>query len=126
TGRCEPRRLSPTVPRVPLADPPGSRPDARLSPHGMTSSYAALADACRARPPRVGMILGSGLSGVTDELPLRHAVPFAELPGMPASSVAGHPGRVCLHEYEHGTLLVFQGRPHFYEGHPWDVVERPV
>jgi purine-nucleoside phosphorylase len=88
--------------------------------------FADLHDACRTRPPRVGLILGSGLSGVTDELPLLHAVPFAELPGMPASTIAGHRGRVCLHEYEHGTLLAYQGRLHFYEGHSWDVVERPV
>jgi purine-nucleoside phosphorylase len=90
------------------------------------SSFAELREVCRSRPPRVGLILGSGLSGVSDELPLLHAVPFAELSGMPGSSVVGHRGRVCLHEYEHGTLLAFQGRLHFYEGHPWDIVERPV
>jgi purine-nucleoside phosphorylase len=92
----------------------------------MTSTFADLVYGCRKRPPRVGLILGSGLSGVTDALPLLQAVAFAELPGMPSSGVAGHRGRLCLHEYEHGTLLAFQGRLHFYEGHPWALVERPV
>src|SRR5262245_34765275 len=92
----------------------------------MASPFNEFKDACHARPPQVGLILGSGLSGVTDALPLIHSIPFSELPGIPASGVAGHRGQLCLHEYEHGTMLAFQGRLHFYEGHSWDVVERPV
>src|SRR5205823_146529 len=48
------------------------------------------------------------------------------LPGMPKARVAGHKGRLCLHEFAGRTILVFQGRVHFYEGHPWSVVDRPV
>jgi purine-nucleoside phosphorylase len=40
--------------------------------------------------------------------------------------VLGHRGQLCLHEVFGRTLLAFQGRLHFYEGHPWETVERPV
>ncbi|MFL5340490.1 MAG: purine-nucleoside phosphorylase [Gemmataceae bacterium] len=89
-------------------------------------SLAALRDTVRNRPPVAALVLGSGLNEVTDGLPLLHAVPFGELPGMPAATVLGHRGRLCLHEIAGRTLLAFQGRLHFYEGHAWDVVERPT
>lgn len=92
----------------------------------MTHPFTALEVACRARPPIAALVLGSGLNDVTEAWPLLHAVPFAELPGMPKATVAGHKGRLCLHEFAGRNVLVFQGRVHFYEGHPWSVVERPV
>jgi len=88
--------------------------------------FAAIETACRAQPPLAALVLGSGLNDVADSWPRLHTVPFAELPGMPKTTVAGHQGRLCLHEFAGRTVLVFQGRLHFYEGHPWDIVERPV
>ena len=89
-------------------------------------TYSDLLKAVQFRPPLAGLILGSGLNGVTDGLPCLFELPFASLPGMPAATVAGHRGRMCLVEFERSTLLVFQGRLHYYEGHSWDVVARPV
>jgi purine-nucleoside phosphorylase len=89
-------------------------------------TYSDLAKAVRSWPPLAGLILGSGLNEVTDGLPPLIDLPFAALPGMPAATVAGHRGRMCLVEFAQSTLLVFQGRLHYYEGHSWDVVARPV
>src|SRR5262245_30904083 len=54
------------------------------------------------------------------------SVPFAEVPGMPAPTVPGHGGRLTLGDWAGRRVLVFEGRPHFYEGHPWEDVVRPV
>lgn len=89
-------------------------------------SLAALADDCRRDPPIAALVLGSGLNAAVDDLPQRHMAPFAELPGMPGAGVAGHRGRLCLHDLDGRGVLVFQGRVHFYEGHDWDTVARPV
>src|SRR5258708_5663748 len=92
----------------------------------MAATFADLQAACRERPPDAALVLGSGLNEITDSWPLLHAVPFADLPGMPKTTIAGHKGRLSLHDLAGKIVLVFQGRLHYYEGHPWDVVARPV
>jgi purine-nucleoside phosphorylase len=54
------------------------------------------------------------------------SVPFAEVPGLPASAVIGHAGRLTLGFWSDRRVLVFEGRIHFYEGHAWDEVTIPV
>jgi purine-nucleoside phosphorylase len=90
------------------------------------AAYVDLLKAVESRPPLAGLILGSGLNDVTDGFPCLLELPFAALPGMPTATVAGHRGRLSLLEFDRSTLLVFQGRLHYYEGHSWDVVARPV
>ena len=88
--------------------------------------FRQLREAVRRHPPVAALVLGSGLNSVTDDWPLVCAVPFAQIPGMPATTVAGHKGRLCLHKFDGQSVLVFQGRVHHYEGHPWDMVARPI
>jgi len=76
--------------------------------------------------PIAAIVLGSGLNSITDDWPLLHTIPFSGLPGLAAATVAGHKGLLCLHEFAGQSVLVFQGRPHFYEGHSWEAVERPI
>jgi purine nucleoside phosphorylase len=92
----------------------------------VTPPFQTLQMACAARTPAIAIVLGSGLNEVSDPWPTLCAVPFADLPGMPKTTVAGHKGRLCLHKFAGRTVLVFQGRLHAYEGHPWSMVERPV
>ncbi len=89
-------------------------------------SFTALRQAAEARPPLAALVLGSGLNEATDGLPCLHSTPFGDVPSMPKATVAGHRGRLSLHEISGRTILVFQGRLHFYEGHPCAVVERPI
>src|SRR6516225_5560017 len=89
-------------------------------------SFAALRETAAARPPIAALVLGSGLNEVTDGLPCLHSIPFANIPNLPATTVLGHRGRLCLHEAFGQTVLAFQGRLHFYEGHRREIVERPV
>ena len=76
----------------------------------------------RAEKPLVGLILGSGLGGFADTLDQRLAIPYAEIPGMPQSTVVGHAGNLvfgCVGDVEVACL---QGRVHTYEGHTMDKV----
>jgi purine-nucleoside phosphorylase len=73
-------------------------------------------------PPTVGVVLGSGLGAFGDSLGSLRKIPYAEIPGMPRSAVAGHPGNLCLGRVGAARVACLQGRVHTYEGHPLDAV----
>ena len=66
--------------------------------------------------PRVGLILGTGLSGLAEALRDVVRVPYAELPHFPVSTVDSHAGAFALGTLEGVPVLVQQGRCHLYEG----------
>ena len=66
-------------------------------------------------PPRWAVISGSGLSGLVDAFDVRRTLDYAEVPGFPVATVAGHPGRISLAEARGISVWICQGRPHFYE-----------
>jgi len=76
--------------------------------------------------PTVSVVLGSGLGAIEAELTDPIVVPFAELPGYPATSVTGHAGRYVVGRLGGGDVLLQCGRFHYYEGHPSEVVALPV
>lgn len=89
----------------------------------------ALEAAVRARSdlvPSVGIVLGSGIGGLADELADAVAIPFAELPGWPAASAPGHAGRFLLGRLSGVPVALLQGRLHLYEGHAAGLVVEPV
>ena len=89
----------------------------------------AAVDALRARieaPPRVLMVLGSGLGGLAREMEVEAEAAFGEVPGLPAAGVTGHAGRFVFGRLEGVPVLVQSGRLHFYEGHPPDVISAPT
>lgn len=74
-------------------------------------------------PPRVAIILGSGLSDVGAALSDARTVAFHEIPHWPPSTVAGHPGTLRCGHLADTPVALQLGRVHFYEGHsPADVV----
>src|SRR5256885_7330275 len=94
----------------------------------MSSSgpYQDFLNACRRQPPRVAMVLGSGLGDLADHLTSDIAVPFGEIPEMGPVTVPGHKGELHLGTWAGQRVLLFVGRLHFYEGHPWRSVEQPA
>jgi purine-nucleoside phosphorylase len=76
--------------------------------------------------PHVGIVLGSGLGALADELTDAVAVPFAELPGWPPASAPGHAGRLLLGRLDGVPVVCIQGRLHLYEGNPARLVVEPV
>lgn len=69
-------------------------------------------------PPRVGLVLGSGLGALADELMGLERLPYASIPHHPTSSVPGHAGNLCLGDLAGIRVACMQGRVHAYEGHP--------
>ncbi|HED05571.1 MAG TPA: purine-nucleoside phosphorylase [Ignavibacteria bacterium] len=65
----------------------------------------------------IAIILGSGLGGFADSVNIVKTVSTTSLPGYPPSTIPGHEGKIHLAEYKGKTLLLFQGRIHFYEGY---------
>jgi purine-nucleoside phosphorylase len=76
--------------------------------------------------PRVGIVLGSGLGGLADNLESPVAIPFADLPGWPAATAPGHVGRLLLGRLGGTPVVMLQGRFHVYEGNDPGLVVQPV
>jgi purine-nucleoside phosphorylase len=90
------------------------------------SAFDDLAYNCRRAPPEVAVVLGSGLGPLAERVTPEVVVPFAEVPGLPAAAVLGHRGVFTLGAWAGRHVLLIEGRLHFYEGHPWEAVTRPV
>ncbi len=75
-------------------------------------------EAARRNPPRVALVLGSGLYGLTRRIHRLDSLNYADVPDLAVPSVAGHRGRLTLGTWAGQRLLVFEGRLHLYEGHP--------
>ncbi len=76
--------------------------------------------------PRVGIILGTGLGGLADEISVSEEVPYEEIPRFPRSTVEGHAGRLLFGQLGGKDVLVMQGRVHAYEGYSAARITLPV
>ena len=104
-------------------------PGAPIAPADQPARVAALATAVRSRTdlaPRLGIVLGSGLGGLADDLEDPVGIPFHELPGWPAATAPGHTGRLLLGRVDGTPVVMLQGRLHLYEGNAPGLVVQPV
>ena len=76
--------------------------------------------------PRVGMILGSGLGSLAEEVEGAVIIPYEESPSWPVSTVEGHQGQLVVGSLETQDVLIMQGRSHFYEGYSMAEIGFPV
>ncbi len=76
---------------------------AALARHGLTSL------------PSLAFVLGSGLGPLADEVDDPVSISYADIPGFPQPSVAGHKGRLVVGSLEGHRVALFQGRGHYYE-----------
>ncbi|WP_105616014.1 purine-nucleoside phosphorylase [Vallitalea okinawensis] len=67
--------------------------------------------------PGIGMILGSGLGDLADEIDNATLIDYSNIPHFPVSTVEGHAGRFVIGEFEGKQVIAMQGRFHFYEGY---------
>jgi purine-nucleoside phosphorylase len=108
---------------------PGVDPTRPIPPSEQPERIAALAAAVRERiplVPEVGIVLGSGLGGLADDLDDAVAIPFADLSGWPAATAPGHVGRLVLGRLAGRPVVMLQGRFHLYEGNDPGLVVQPV
>ncbi len=96
----------------------------------MKDDIAATVSTLRSRygigEPRIGIILGSGLGGIVEQMEGGHRVPFSAIPGLPLPTVQGHQGELVWGRSEGAELLALSGRIHFYEGCSMAQITLPV
>jgi len=88
----------------------------------MIDEAAAFVRRASALEPTTGVVLGSGLGGLADELDGAVEIPYGDIPGWPVSTAVGHAGTLVLGTLEGVPLAVMRGRAHLYEGLPADKV----
>lgn len=76
--------------------------------------------------PKIGLILGSGLGVLADEIENPHIIPFEDIPHFPISTVEGHAGELVIGELEGKLVIAMKGRFHYYEGYSMKEVTFPV
>lgn len=76
--------------------------------------------------PEVGIILGTGLGGLVEDIKIEHTLNYEDIPEFPVSTVDGHHGRLIFGELGGKKIVAMQGRFHFYEGYPMEMVTYPV
>jgi len=77
-------------------------------------------------PPKVGVVLGSGLGAFADHVDDAVVIPYGDIPHFPQSGVAGHQGELFLGNIAGTPVAVMAGRVHYYEGYPMGRVTFPV
>src|SRR4029079_14344552 len=100
-----------------------------IPPAEQPARLDALEAAVRARTdlvPVAGIVLGSGLGGLADDVEDPVAIPFEDLPGWPAATAPGHAGRLLLGTLAGTPVVMLQGRFHLYEGNHPGLVIPPV
>lgn len=76
--------------------------------------------------PRVGIILGTGLGGLVQDIKVESRIPYEELPYFPQSTVASHAGQLVLGKLAGQTIVAMDGRFHAYEGYSLKEITFPV
>lgn len=76
--------------------------------------------------PKIGMILGSGLGDMAEAVSPADYIHYSKIPNWPQSTIMGHKGRLVIGELEGQPVLIMQGRAHYYEGYPMEMVGFPI
>ena len=76
--------------------------------------------------PKVGIVLGSGLGGLADEIEVVTRISYKDLPGFPQSTAEGHKGEYIFGYLGGVPVVLMNGRVHYYEGYPMQKVVLPV
>ena len=86
----------------------------------------AIKDRIQGRQPVLGIVLGSGLGKLADEIQDPIVIPYKELSGFPVSTATGHKGNYIVGKLGGKTVIAMQGRIHYYEGYPMEMVVLPI
>jgi purine-nucleoside phosphorylase len=111
--------VSPYRPPAPN-DAPGAR-EAALAAEAIRHRAGA-----RFAQPVCGIVLGSGLGGLAAQVTDAVHMPFADVPGFPTATVAGHAGQLIVGRLQGVPVVMLAGRLHLYEGHTPAVAGYPV
>ncbi|MCE9526769.1 MAG: purine-nucleoside phosphorylase [Planctomycetales bacterium] len=76
--------------------------------------------------PQVGLILGTGLGGLTDAMEVEAEIPYGSIPYFPRSTAMAHKGALLCGEMTHVKILTMAGRCHLYEGYSVADLQFPI
>ena len=76
--------------------------------------------------PHVGLILGSGLNPLADEIEQADVISYRDIPGFPVSTVQGHVGELVIGKLSGQVVIAMRGRAHFYEGYSMQRITLPI
>ncbi len=99
------------------------------SARDLVRKIRAAADTIRARTqvePRIGIVLGTGLGALAEEIHTESVIPYADIPDFPIPTVESHSGRLLLGHLEGQPVVAMQGRFHRYEGYTLQEVTFPI
>ena len=85
-----------------------------------------LTGALAGRQPEIGIVLGSGLGKLADQIQDPLVIPYKDIPGFPVSTAIGHKGNFIVGQLGGKTVIAMQGRIHYYEGYGMDLVVLPI
>ena len=76
--------------------------------------------------PQVGIILGTGLGKLAEEISKEAVIPYDQIPHFPISTVESHAGRLIFGKIADNPVMAMQGRFHYYEGYSMQQITFPV
>jgi purine-nucleoside phosphorylase len=78
------------------------------------------------KKPKIGLILGSGLGDLAESVSPADYIHYRDIPNWPQSTIQGHKGRLVIGDLGGQSVLIMQGRAHYYEGYPMVMVGFPI
>jgi purine-nucleoside phosphorylase len=76
--------------------------------------------------PEIGIILGTGLGGLVNDINIHHTIPYEFIPNFPVSTVEGHHGQLLSGTMSGKNIIALQGRVHYYEGYSMQELSFPI
>ena len=76
--------------------------------------------------PEIGIILGTGLGGLVNEIDIQFSLPYEQIPDFPVSTVEGHSGQLIFGKLGDKQIVAMQGRFHYYEGYSFQELALPI
>jgi len=76
--------------------------------------------------PKIGLILGSGLGSLVEEIESPVIIQYEDIPNFPVSTVEGHTGQLVIGTLQGKFVLIMRGRFHYYEGYSMQDVTFPI
>ncbi|HYU54286.1 MAG TPA: purine-nucleoside phosphorylase, partial [Gemmatimonadaceae bacterium] len=98
----------------------------KYSAEAAGKAAAAISQRAGSRHPTIGIVLGSGLGGLTRQIDDAVRIPFVDIPDFPQATVAGHEGAVIVGNLGGREIVALSGRFHVYEGYPAALAAFPV
>lgn len=98
----------------------------RMADYNKIQDTAAFIKQYISTPPSIGIILGSGLGALTEEVEKETELSYNDIPGFPVSTVEGHAGKMVFGKLGGKQVMLMAGRFHYYEGYNMQEVTFPV